>query len=365
VSLLKTIWGLLFRLFPCPTRTGLRKIGDPGRDSPVLVTCNFHNTVGRLCRALRGRDAWLVVADSRGINVWCAAGGGDLDTDAVVSAVKTAGVAELVDHNTLIVPPLAAPAVRGVDVAERTGMKVRWGPVRGADLPAYLDRGQRRIEAMKRVTDTWRERLDAGVGSMFVFYVMGAVAFAIFGRALLPHYLIVSLAVLLGLVVGHPWLPGRTGLHKALLLQLLLGAALLAVHLLVGPTDLSLRASLLIAMGSVAGYAADVGGMSATLPAEFDPLMARLGVKGMGKTQFAGTVRTDLLLDRRRLRCDADRCTRCRTCVEVCPLGVWTMNETRAAAEPAEAHRCTACEACLTQCPEEAIVAEEGAFPCA
>ena len=60
MSLLKTIWGLLFRLFPCPTKTGLRKIGDPGRDSPVLVTCNFHNTVGRLRRALRGRDACVI-----------------------------------------------------------------------------------------------------------------------------------------------------------------------------------------------------------------------------------------------------------------------------------------------------------------
>jgi len=358
VSLLKTIWGLLFRLFPCPTKTGLRKIGRPGRDSPVLVTCNFHNTVGRLTRARRGRDAWLVVADSRGINVWCAAGGRDLDTDSVVTAVKTTGVADLVDHGTLVLPPLAAPAVRGVDVAERTGMKVRWGPVRGVDLPAYLDGGMRRDEAMKRATDTWRERLDAGIGSMFVFYLMGALGFAIFGRPLLLHYLIISFAVLAGFVLAAPWLPGRTGTIKALLLQLLLGAALAAVHFLLGPTELSLRASILIAMGSVAGYAADLGGMSATLPSEFDPLMARLGVGGVGNTRFAGTVRTDLLLGRRHLRCDGDRCTRCRTCVEICPSGVWEIARARGSAEPTHSHRCTACEACLTQCPEGAIVAE-------
>jgi CO dehydrogenase/acetyl-CoA synthase gamma subunit (corrinoid Fe-S protein) len=64
--LLKTIWGLLFRLFPCPTPGGLRHVGDPGRQSPVLVTCNFHTTVKRLTRLLEkaGVDAWLLVASS-------------------------------------------------------------------------------------------------------------------------------------------------------------------------------------------------------------------------------------------------------------------------------------------------------------
>jgi NAD-dependent dihydropyrimidine dehydrogenase PreA subunit len=73
-SPLRTMWALLFRLFPCPTDTGLQRIGRPGRDSPVLVTCNFHLTVKRLRAAMRGTDAWLVIADSRGVNVWCAAG---------------------------------------------------------------------------------------------------------------------------------------------------------------------------------------------------------------------------------------------------------------------------------------------------
>jgi CO dehydrogenase/acetyl-CoA synthase gamma subunit (corrinoid Fe-S protein) len=64
------------RLVPWPTETGLRSVGEPGAESPVLVTGNYDLTVRRLLRALPGVDAWVVVAPSGGINVWCAASGG-------------------------------------------------------------------------------------------------------------------------------------------------------------------------------------------------------------------------------------------------------------------------------------------------
>ena len=83
-----------FRLAPWPTEPGLREIGKPGPLSPVLVTCNFDLTVRRVMRALRGNDAWLVVAPSSGINVWCAASGGHLSTHQVVTALKTSGVGD-------------------------------------------------------------------------------------------------------------------------------------------------------------------------------------------------------------------------------------------------------------------------------
>ncbi|TFH23375.1 MAG: copper oxidase, partial [Myxococcales bacterium] len=63
------------RLVPWPTEPGLRVVGDPGRESPVLVTGNYDLTVRRLLRALVDVDAWVVVASSAGINVWCAASG--------------------------------------------------------------------------------------------------------------------------------------------------------------------------------------------------------------------------------------------------------------------------------------------------
>jgi len=66
MSLPRAVWSVLFRLFPCPVAVGLQRIGRPGRNSPVLLTCNFYLTAKRLRRVLRGTDVWLLVAESGG-----------------------------------------------------------------------------------------------------------------------------------------------------------------------------------------------------------------------------------------------------------------------------------------------------------
>jgi CO dehydrogenase/acetyl-CoA synthase gamma subunit (corrinoid Fe-S protein) len=101
----------LLRVFPLPAKTGLIKIGNPGRNSPVFLTCNYHLTVCRVKRALRAMDAHLLVANSRGINVWCGAAGGYFTSHSVISALKTSGIEELVDHKTVVLPQLAATGI--------------------------------------------------------------------------------------------------------------------------------------------------------------------------------------------------------------------------------------------------------------
>ena len=110
----------LLRMLPFPTRTGLLAIGSPGRHSPVLLTGNFALTVQRVRRALDGIDAYLLVANSRGINVWCAATGGLLTNHDVVSVIKTSGIDDLVDHREVILPQLAATGIEGRSVRART-----------------------------------------------------------------------------------------------------------------------------------------------------------------------------------------------------------------------------------------------------
>jgi len=355
VSIFKTLWGLLFRLFPCPTRIGLRRIGNPGRDSPVLVTCNFDLTVNRLVRALRGVDAWLLVARSKGVNVWCAAGGDEFDTESVVSAVKTSGIAGEVDHRILILPALGAPGIRATDVEQETGWETRWGPVRMGDIPRYLTGGLQRDEAMRRATYDWRERLDTALGSLFPFYFAGALGFAAFGRGLLLDYLVIGAAAFVMFFTVVPWIPGQHGFTRALLLDLPLGAILAASELYFGG-DPTVRSSLIIAMSMVLLYGSELGGLASTMCSEFDPMAARLGIRSFGNVAFAGTVRTDLLNGRRRLNHDADRCDDCRQCFEVCPLGVWTLEVDRVRLSHADV--CTACCACLRQCTSGGLRAE-------
>ncbi len=354
MSLIKTLWGLLFRVFPTPTATGLRRVGNPDRDSPVLVTCNFDLTVNRLRRALRGLDLWLVVAESRGINVWCAAGGDEFNTHSVVSAVKTSGVGEEVDHRTLVLPVLGAPGIRAADVEHETGWSVEWGPVNMGDIPRYLAAGRTREPSMKRATYRLGERLDTALGSMFAFFLAGLVGFAVFGRGLLIDYLAVSVVTFLVFYALVPWIPTKVGWTKALVLDLVLGGALVATELLLDSPAPRPRADLIIAMSMVMLWGSELGGLSSTMGSDFDPMMARLGVKSLGNVAFAGTLRTDLLNGIRVLTHVPERCTACGQCYAVCPLGVWDSDEDGTAVL-ARLEACTGCTACLRQCTDGAI----------
>jgi NAD-dependent dihydropyrimidine dehydrogenase PreA subunit len=143
---------------------------------------------------------------------------------------------------------------------------------------------------------------------------------------------------------------------KSFVAALPLGVALFFVKPWESVIGLPLTADLIIAIGALLGFGVDLGGMSSTLPSSFDPLMARIGVRKAFNIEFAGSVRTDLLLDRRRLVCDHETCIGCETCVEICPRGVWAMGDEDKAVVLAH-EKCTACKACLVQCPTEAISA--------
>ncbi len=354
MSLLKRLWGLLFRLFPCPAPLGLREIGHPGPTSPILVTCNFDLTVRRLMRVLRHQDCYLLVAESGGVNVWCAAGGHVFDTRSVVSAVKVSGIAARVDHRRLILPPLAGPGVRALDVEEETGFQVVWGPVHMEDLPTFLSSGLVRTPAMRRVRWRWGERLDAALGSLFPFLFVGAAGVALIAPTWLFDYALVTAITFLLFWTVVPWLPGSVGLLRGLTFALL-PLSLLGVIRLLAPGQVGwLRGDLLLATGLSLLFGAEVGGLAPTLGSDLDPLLARLGVRSLGNIAFAGTVRTDLLNGFRLLSQDHDRCDACLHCVEVCPLGCWERaSDGKASLEHLEA--CVACTACLLQCRSGAI----------
>ncbi|MFQ5740675.1 MAG: hypothetical protein ACE5JX_16850 [Acidobacteriota bacterium] len=153
----------LLRMLPFPCRTGLVKIGKPGREAPVLLTCNFRLTVERLKRTLVGIDAYLLVANSRGVNVWCAATGGLLTNHDVISVLKTSGVEDLVDHRQVILPQLAATGIEGKIIQQKARWKVLWGPVYAAALPVFLRAGFTATKEMRTVDFPWPQRLEMAI----------------------------------------------------------------------------------------------------------------------------------------------------------------------------------------------------------
>lgn len=238
---------------------GLYGIGSPSRTSPVFVTANYTLSFDALRSSLRGIDAFILVLDTKGVNVWCAAGKGTFGTEELVSKVRSTGLAELVDHRRLILPQLGAPGVAAHTVKRETGFTVEYGPVRAADVPEYMRLGRATPE-MRRVTFPLRDRavlvpvevvqsLKYLVPAMVLLFIAGgmesmmvAVAAVLGGTALFPLIL--------------PYLPTREFTSKGLLLGSVLSLPLSYHHALgTGPwTAASFAAALMLLMAPVVGF---------------------------------------------------------------------------------------------------------------
>jgi hypothetical protein len=138
---------------------GLYGVGRPDPESPVLVTANYKLSFDALRSRLAADNAWILVLDTRGINVWCAAGKGTFGTEEVIRRVQSSGLDKVVRHRRLILPQLAATGVAAHGVKKGCGFEVVWGPVKSRDVPLFLRSGLKADSAMRRVTFTLTERL--------------------------------------------------------------------------------------------------------------------------------------------------------------------------------------------------------------
>jgi hypothetical protein len=208
-------------------RPGLYALGAPGPEAPVLVTANYKLSLDHLRTELPGRDAWILVLDTRGVNVWCAAGKGTFGTAEIVRRVASTRLAEVVSHRRLILPQLGAPGVAAHEVKRLAGWSVVYGPVRAADLPRFLDDGLRAGPAMREKTFPLAERavlipLDLVIALKYfalvaplLFFASGLGASDYWARVHTSGWLAV-VAVFSAIVAGGvivplllPWLPGR------------------------------------------------------------------------------------------------------------------------------------------------------------
>lgn len=139
---------------------GLYAVGSPSADSPVVVTANYKLTFDMVRRDLETVDVWLLVVDTRGINVWCAAGKGTFSTAEVAYQVKRAKLAQVVTHRTLILPQLSATGVDCLQLKSSCGFRGVFGPVRVSELPEFLAANLQATERMRAVTFTLKERME-------------------------------------------------------------------------------------------------------------------------------------------------------------------------------------------------------------
>ncbi len=220
---------------------GLYALSCPNTDSPVLVTANYKLTFDLLRQALDGFSCWILVLDTKGVNVWCAAGKGTFGTEELVDRIQASRLHEVVKHRRLIVPQLGATGVAAHSVKQYSGFSVHYGPVMLEDLPAYFRNGNKAEPGMRLKQFPLKERfvlipveimqaLQQGL-PVILFFLLSAGFFgnSSFFNMLIVHGLPPSLAVLSGIIGGTiftplllPWIPGKAFSMKGALCGLLL-----------------------------------------------------------------------------------------------------------------------------------------------
>jgi ubiquinone/menaquinone biosynthesis C-methylase UbiE len=231
------LWTLFFRIMPpYPKVTpGLYALGRPDRRSPVLVTGNFDLTVRRLVRAIDGRiDAWILVVNSSGINVWCASGGGYMTAEKVIAGMNASRLREVVDHHALVLPQLCGNGVDGWRIRKETGWGVHWGPVRAEDIPQYLATKRKKTDRMRWVRFPVKDRLEMVTVTLAFYALLILVPVFLLWR---DHFLPIA-AAMIGLsyfyAVALPWIPGRDGLIKSIPLTVIALAGMAMYSFLTG-----------------------------------------------------------------------------------------------------------------------------------
>lgn len=200
---------------------GLYSIGRPGPESPVFVTANCTLSFDALRSSLRGVDCYVLVLDTEGVNVWCAAGEGTFGTDELVNRIAVTRLETVVSHRKLILPQLGASGVNAFDVQKRSGFKVEYGPVRARDIPEFLRFGKATPE-MRLVRFDLVDRLvliPVEVTGVALPLAVATVLFGLLGG--LFSAAAVAVAVLSGVVLFPillPWLPTKDFSSKGFIL---------------------------------------------------------------------------------------------------------------------------------------------------
>jgi NAD-dependent dihydropyrimidine dehydrogenase PreA subunit len=323
-------------MLPHRAATGLIRIGTPDRRSPVLVTGNFTLTVRRLRDALRGYDVWLLVANSKGIDVWCAAGGGYLTHHDIISVIRTSCIADKVDHREIVLPQLCATGVERRRITEATGFATCWGPARLEDLPAFLDRGAQAIKRDRFMRFPARERMEmAALLGVPMLIVVLPVLGGVFGVAtMIAGGAAVALAVF-GLFGLLPWLQIQGRQRFVTFAVFAAGAALFGcalLFLLGAGTSAHLTAVSVASLAAVAIISIDLAGITPWY--------------GSYINTFHNQAHIELVVD---------RCIAAAECVQVCPRDVLQMNMRQRKVEIIKPDWCIQCGACIVQCPTDAL----------
>ncbi len=214
---------------------GIYGIGNPDENSPVFATANYKLTFDIVRKNLEGLDAWLIVLDTRGINVWCAAGKGTFGTFELAKRIIDSGLEKIVKHRTVILPQLGAVGVSAHKAGMMTKFKIVYGPVRACDIKQFMANGMKKDAGMSEVSFNWKERLTVApvelVQSMtliLALVIMGSIFSLPFDRNYIQRLSVILIQYIVSVLAGVfifplllPYLPFKAFSLKGAVLGLL------------------------------------------------------------------------------------------------------------------------------------------------
>jgi hypothetical protein len=229
---------------------GIYAVGNPDGESVVLVSANYKLSFDALRKELGGLDAWIIVLDTKGINVWCAAGKGTFGTDEIVHRIGLVELEKIVNHRKIILPQLGAPGVAAHEVKKRCGFSVIYGPIRSPDIIDFVEAGMKATQQMRQVHFSLYDRLvltpvEFVMGGKYMIFIM-AIMFILSGintkgyssDLVMSHGFRSIVIILAAFISGAaitplllPWLPGRSFSFKGFSSGFVLAVVLFSLKL--------------------------------------------------------------------------------------------------------------------------------------
>lgn len=347
---IQNIFFALTRFIPFPTKTGLIKIGNPDRNSPVFVTGNYRLTVIRLKRALRGLNCYLLVANSRGINIWCSTAGGHFTNHSVISVVKTSGIEDLVDHRKLVLPQLGATGLNHKILKKKIGWDVVFGPVYAKDIPKFVQEEFKKSPQMSHVNFSFKERAEMATAWAFPITIV-VLLIALIGfhstdiLTILEVIWGLSFVIFLAFPLYEPFMRKNYEAGTFKYYDLRLGLIQLVAWILT------------IGIIAVQSYI-----LTKTTPSEFYVLnwaiisgiliiILTFDLLGNSPT-YKSSMSDERFL---KITLDTEKCKGAAFCEEVCPKGCFEVDHVNHKARIVDANLCVRCGACVAQCPFDAL----------
>ncbi len=123
---------------PIQVKPEIYDVGEPGPDSPFMLTSNFSLTyfsvegdVDKSKVASR-----ILVIDTEGLSVLTAFAAGKMEPDKMAEAIEASGISDLVSHKKVIIPGMIARA--SGKLQDLSGWEVIVGPRESSGIPKFL-----------------------------------------------------------------------------------------------------------------------------------------------------------------------------------------------------------------------------------